>query len=214
MKKLFLFALAAVPLCCSAAQTYDTNGLPVYQQLEKVVVVSRHGVRAPTQPQEKLDAWSDKTWPQWGVERGYLTPRGFSLIKETWELNKRIAPFVYSHCPKPSDVQIIADVDERTIKTAEALRDGLYPGCGYEVRLTKEGKSKLFSPLKAKVCKIEYPEELAQKLSDRAKDISKLYAKELAAVKKLTGHDFSGPMIGEAKSIRSAIAADRMTLQA
>ena len=81
--------------------------------------------------------------------------RGFYLVKATWKLNRNRAPFTYGVCPKPEDVQIIADVDERTRKTAEALNEGLYPTCGYKVKVTNSEHSAIFSPLKAKVCRID-----------------------------------------------------------
>lgn len=105
----------------------------------------------------KLHGWADKKWPAWPVAPGLLTPRGFYLVKATWELNRSRSPFTYGVCPKPEDVQIIADVDERTRKTAEALNEGLYPTCGYKVKVTSSARSAIFSPLKAKVCRLTIP---------------------------------------------------------
>ena len=48
--------------------------------LLKEVVLSRHGVRSPTQPAAKLAEWSAKPWPRWPVRAGHLTTRGSSLI--------------------------------------------------------------------------------------------------------------------------------------
>ncbi|WP_356900162.1 histidine-type phosphatase, partial [uncultured Parasutterella sp.] len=133
-----------------------------------------------------------------GVDPGILTKRGYYLVERTWALNRTRAPFTYGTCPKPDDVQIIADTDERTIATAKALNEGLYPGCGYQVRTTDKKHSALFSPLKAKVCKIEYPKELAEKLTERAAGFSKIYGSEIAEVEKILGRELTGKMRGKA----------------
>lgn len=134
---------------------------------------------------------SGRAWP---VAPGLLTPRGFYLVKATWELNRSRSPFTYGVCPKPEDVQIIADVDERTRKTAEALNEGLYPTCGYKVKVTSSARSAIFSPLKAKVCRINYPKELEEKLTQKVVGINEKFAAQMAGISKLTGHEFTGPM--------------------
>jgi 4-phytase/acid phosphatase len=53
--------------------------------LVRVVMLSRHGVRAPTQSTETLNSWRDtKTtgWPDFGVPPGYLTPKGEDLVEQ------------------------------------------------------------------------------------------------------------------------------------
>src|ERR1700677_3465869 len=50
-------------------------------QLKYVVIVSRHGVRAPTWETARLNEYSAQPWPEWGVAPGELTPHGGALIK-------------------------------------------------------------------------------------------------------------------------------------
>lgn len=187
---------AAVLLSNAHAETPSDvlQAIPHTEELLNVVVVSRHGVRSPTQSAEKLHGWSDKKWPAWPVAPGLLTSRGFYLVKATWKLNRSRAPFTYGVCPKPEDVQIIADVDERTRKTAEALNEGLYPTCGYKVKVTSSEHSAIFSPLKAKVCRIDDPKELEEKLTQKVVGINEKFAAQMAGISKLTGHEFTGPM--------------------
>lgn len=187
---------AAVLLSNAHAETPSDvlQAIPHTEELLNVVVVSRHGVRSPTQSAEKLHGWSDKKWSAWPVAPGLLTSRGFYLVKATWKLNRSRAPFTYGVCPKPEDVQIIADVDERTRKTAETLNEGLYPTCGYKVKVTSSEHSAIFSPLKAKVCRIDYPKELEEKLTQKVVGINEKFAAQMAEISKLTGHEFTGPM--------------------
>lgn len=200
---LCLFSAAVLLPGAYAETTSDVQqATPHTEELLNVVVVSRHGVRSPTQSAEKLQGWSDKKWPAWAVAAGLLTQRGFYLVKETWALNRARAPFTYGVCPKPEDVQIIADVDERTRKTAQALNEGLYPNCGYQVKVTGASHSAIFSPLKAKVCRIDYPKELEEKLTQKVVGINDRFASEMAEISKLTGHEFNGPMRAKASKYK------------
>jgi 4-phytase/acid phosphatase len=166
-------------------------------ELLSVVVVSRHGVRSPTQSLETLQKWSQKEWPQWGVPRGYLTGRGFDLVRRTWEAELKNPVFAYSACPAPGQVRIIADVDERTIKTGEALSDGLYGGCGVPVEVTDEPHSSLFSPLKAGVCAFENSSELQRRVSARSRRTGEQYGSVLEKLSAITDSPLSGAVAAE-----------------
>lgn len=49
-------------------------------KLESVVIVSRHGVRAPTKATQLMQDVTPDAWPNWPVKLGWLTPRGGELI--------------------------------------------------------------------------------------------------------------------------------------
>ncbi len=52
-------------------------------KLESVVIVSRHGVRAPTKATQLMQDVTPDAWPTWPVKLGWLTPRGGELILPT-----------------------------------------------------------------------------------------------------------------------------------
>lgn len=64
-----LFFLTATVI--SYAQQPDTQ-----MRLERVVIVQRHGVRAPTKPSAQLSQYSAQPWRQWPVQPGELTAHG------------------------------------------------------------------------------------------------------------------------------------------
>lgn len=199
LKLIPIFAMVGFATCAVNAQQNNIDPATHVQELQNVVVFSRHGVRVPTQSPETLSKWSTHKWPEWGEPKGYLTPRGFDLVKKTWELNRKQAPFTYGVCPSPNEVQIIADVDERTIKTAEAIIEGLYPQCGFSVQYNSGKRSPLFSPLKAKVCKIEDEESLASELSSRATAVANAYPESLETIGKIAGRSFMGNVEADVK---------------
>lgn len=122
-------------------------------KLLKVVALSRHGVRAPTQHEKTLDSWTQKTWPAWPVAKGELTPRGARLVTAMWT-NMR-AKFdaedllPKNECPAKTSVFARADTDERTRATARALLDGLAPGCDLGYAVLDAEVDPLFHPVKA-----------------------------------------------------------------
>lgn len=62
----YLVSALVISVCNSSFSQEPIPGTPVYEELEKVVVVSRHGVRSPTQSAETLASWSSRQWPNWG----------------------------------------------------------------------------------------------------------------------------------------------------
>ena len=123
------------------------------ERLLKLVGLSRHGVRAPTQKKELLDLWSTRSWPVWPVKSGDLTPRGYDLVAAMWSnLRERISDYGIipkNGCAPSGKVFIRADTDERTRATASAILSGLLPGCAASYAVLNAGIDPLFHPVKA-----------------------------------------------------------------
>lgn len=141
----FIFVIAGLPGLADSADGH---------RLLKIVALSRHGVRAPTQEKKILDSWTQKTWPKWPVKRGELTERGAALVREMWKnLHKRYKDLNLipeNICPRPDLVYVRADVDERTKATARAILQGLAADCDLGFAVLPDAKvDPLFHPLKA-----------------------------------------------------------------
>ncbi|WBU51459.1 AppA family phytase/histidine-type acid phosphatase [Kosakonia pseudosacchari] len=129
-------------------------------KLERVVIVSRHGVRAPTKFTPQMREVTPFQWPQWDVPLGWLTPRGAQLITALGHYQRlRLADMgllTNKTCPDEGRVVVIADTDQRTRKTGEAFLAGLAPECHIPVHYQQE-KSKtdpLFNPIKTGKCSL------------------------------------------------------------
>ena len=126
--------LISVLSCTTAIQAEPVAEMQKPQeQLIRSVILSRHGIRSPTQSPEKLAAWADKPWPIWPVAPGELTQRGYELVLAQWralrpELSK-YALLPENGCPAPGHYSLIADKDQRTVRTAMAISEGLFPNC-------------------------------------------------------------------------------------
>ena len=124
------FAILALVLSFSPVLA---EGLP--QQLERVVILSRHGVRSPTQDDNTLNNYRKSgipPWPDFGVQQlADLTLKGALLMqrmgahyREKWQ--PRFGDPSRA-CPNPNPF-FYADRDERTLMTARSLVGGLAGG--------------------------------------------------------------------------------------
>jgi len=132
--------------------------VPDDMKLERVVIVSRHGVRAPTKFTPLMQEITPYHWPQWDVPLGWLTARGGELVTEMGRYQQKVlidnGVLESNVCPSPEQVAVIADTDQRTRKTGEAFLAGFAPGCINKVHYQKDHDKKdpLFNPVKMGVC--------------------------------------------------------------
>jgi 4-phytase/acid phosphatase len=129
----------------SAAQNGDK------EQLKLVVILSRHGVRSPTWAQDRLDTYSALPWPKWSVAPGYLTPRGFDLVKAFGRFDRasfaKNGLVAESGCADGARTYIWADTDQRTMESGRAMAEGLFPSCPPAVHSLAAGENDpLFHP--------------------------------------------------------------------
>ena len=129
---------------------------PDHSVLLKTVILMRHGVRAPTQTSETLREWSGRPWPAWPVARGELTTRGAELVRLLWKTEGerlRAQGLLPSGRLSKADVLVLADLDQRTRATAQALLQGLAPSQDLPVHVNNTpAPDPLFHPVKARLC--------------------------------------------------------------
>jgi 4-phytase/acid phosphatase len=128
--------------------------------LQKVVIVSRHGVRTPIPGAAELANWAAQPWPTWAEAPADLTPRGAELVTLLGRYYRQYlaeqAVVMAAGCPVREGVYVYADTAQRTKATAQALLDGFAAGCGLTYRTKADGGlDSLFHPLEAGVCKLD-----------------------------------------------------------
>ena len=139
-------ALPAQTASLSATKSLDDHG-----ELKFVVIVSRHGVRSPTGKLDLLNQYSRQPWPQWSVPAGYLTEHGARLMTLFGAYDRTLLAsqglLSPSGCADADHIRILADSDQRTRETGNALAAGLAPGCSITVKALPEGTNDpLFHP--------------------------------------------------------------------
>ena len=135
IKKLSLCTLAVL-----AALPVGLNALAADggMQLEQVLILSRHNLRAPlANGGSILEQSSDKKWPQWQVPGGELTTRGGVLEvymgKYTHDWLQQQGVISKNQCPDPNSVFVYANSLQRTVATAQYFVTGAFPGCDIAV---------------------------------------------------------------------------------
>lgn len=142
---------AAALVLLSATSASAASG----DRLEKVVILSRHGVRAAMSTPEKLGETSARPWPRFEVPPGHLTARGGQMVELMGGYYRDL--YASEGLLKPDDCGAVyywANVTQRTIATAQAYGRGISPGCAVTVNTVGEGRDDpMFEPVKAGVAK-------------------------------------------------------------
>jgi len=166
LRRFALLCSCSLVVCFGFAQALDAQSAPATAdalQLEQVILVSRHGVRSPTATRPPLAQIAADPWPTWNVGPGELTPHGQQVAtlmgayyRSAFADAGLLAP---NGCPRANDLFVWSDVEQRTRLTAQALIDGMYPGCGLKPTTQKdmEADDPLFHPTTAGVCKVDGP---------------------------------------------------------
>lgn len=142
---LFAIALSVLPV--------TTQARPI--RVERIVMVMRHGLRAPIDGEVPAGTRTAVPWPRWPVPSEHLTPHGAAMIRlharadRQWMVRAGIVPA--TGCPRPGAIRIWTNVAERTIATGDAFAQGFAPECVVPVgHLAPGAIDPLFEPLRAR----------------------------------------------------------------
>lgn len=134
MKRALLAAALAGALTAGAqAQT-----MPEGYQLQQVLIMSRHNLRAPLADNGSvLQQSTPNKWPEWDVPGGQLTTKGGVLevymghYMREWLAEQGLVKA--GECPTSDAVYAYANSLQRTVATAQFFITGAFPGCDVPV---------------------------------------------------------------------------------
>ncbi len=117
-------------------------------QLEKVVELSRHGIRPPTAGnREAIEAATGRPWTEWTTHDGELTGHGYAAVVNKGRAegqHYRQLGLLQAGCPTAESIYVRASPLQRTRATAQALVDGAFPGCGVAIHYVSGDADPLF----------------------------------------------------------------------
>lgn len=172
MRLLLLAATLLTPLPAAAQD-----------RVERVVMLMRHGVRAPITGEAPLDTKVAGEWPTWPVAPEFLTPHGARAIAQLARHDRRWLNG--AGCPAPGTVRIHTNTPERTIATGRAYADALAPGCNLTVEHNPEGKTDpLFEPLRARATAFDATKAVAA-ITAYTGGVNALTARHAATIREL-----------------------------
>ena len=180
-------ACVALIACAAVWAAPDASG----DELRLVIILTRHGVRAPFFSNEDMAKFTPQPWPKWEVAHLLQTPRGNLLIAYMGD---------YYHARFMSDgvltgnpdvdrplVFVRTDNDQRTIETGRILGKSLVPVGEPEIHALPEGTvDPLFRPYQAHVGHADPALAAASvlgRLGGDPRNIDRAYGPQLAELK-------------------------------
>lgn len=142
----FFLVILLASLCANTAagqidKAHDDS------DLQAVVVIMRHGVRAPIESETRSSAYNAQAWPAWPTKPGVLTPHGTEALRLLGEFYRaRYLPLLQDDSCKHPRLYVEANSTQRTIASANAVLSGLSPHCRVEVHSVRGSFNPLFSP--------------------------------------------------------------------
>lgn len=118
------------------------------EEIRAVVVVIRHGVRAPIESEIRGSLYNRRPWAAWPVAPGVLTEHGATALKLLGDYYRaRYARLLANRSCDDLGLYVEANNTQRTVASAHALLKGLAPDCdvAVESRPAKQGNP-LFHP--------------------------------------------------------------------
>ena len=128
--------------------------------LRQIIIFGRHGVRSPTVSPSNLAVFSSRTYPDFGVPPGYLTPHGqqaevlLGTYYRDYLLHERL--LTGNAQADAGRSYFRANSIQRSNITAAALAAGLIPGITVPVHSYPLGETDpVFDPIAAKVAAVD-----------------------------------------------------------
>ncbi|WP_413497857.1 bifunctional glucose-1-phosphatase/inositol phosphatase [Buttiauxella gaviniae] len=136
MNKKMITALLAMAYFAPALAQAETA--PQGYQLQQILLMSRHNLRAPLANNGSvLEQSTAQSWPEWDVPGGQLTTKGGVLevymghyLRE-WFAEQGLV--TSGECPTPQSIYAYANSLQRTVATAQFFITGAFPGCDVPV---------------------------------------------------------------------------------
>lgn len=147
MKKTLIAAAVAGGMLVSVGAQAQTT--PEGYQLQQVLMMSRHNLRAPLANNGSvLEQSTPNKWPEWDVPGGQLTTKGGVLevymghYMREWLAAQGMVKS--GECPASDAVYAYANSLQRTVATAQFFITGAFPGC--DVPVHHQGKMGTMDP--------------------------------------------------------------------
>ncbi|PVX33051.1 glucose-1-phosphatase [Pasteurella langaaensis DSM 22999] len=126
------YANTTTDIAAKQAQLHDNY------QLQQVVVLSRHNIRAPLSGKDsKLGKVTSHQWIDWSANPSELTSRGGILETAMGQYFRKWLEsegvFTEGKCPTVDEINVYANSMQRTIATAEYFAAAFSPTCAVEV---------------------------------------------------------------------------------
>ena len=122
--------------------------------LEKVVLLSRHGIRSPTQSPQDMERRTGHAWPVWSVAPGEMTDHGaktlaamVQAVQETYQKTGVLPASGDCQTMEQESVVWADTADHRTRQTGEIWAKGIAPECAVKAQWAPTAADPVFNAL-------------------------------------------------------------------
>jgi 4-phytase/acid phosphatase len=146
-RSLLLLCLTSLLLSQERPRTAASGAPDPDDEIRAVVILSRHGVRAPLGSETRGNLYNAQPWPAWPVETGVLTEHGSAALRLLAAYYRtRYADILPNGTCDPRTIYAEANNAQRTVASAKSFLEGLGAGCQTEVHSQPAGRANpLFS---------------------------------------------------------------------
>jgi len=204
------FAFPALLLAAALATAAPARAAPAAGlELERVVMLMRHGIRPPTKPNPVPPGYASDPWPTWTVDFGLLTGRGAAGAELLGKSDREYFAgrgLFGPGCPAAGSVRIEASAKPRTVSTAESWAQGFMPGCPVNIAHPPTGGlDPIFHPLDAHPASFDgeraYRETLAEAPEGGIPAEEAAFHDDLTLLAKVIGCSNPCPLLSESTEI-------------
>lgn len=167
---------------------------PAAERIERLVLLYRHGVRAPLPGEAGLGDLAPAPMAPWSTQPSQLTPHGaraLTLLARYQAAQWRRLGLLPAHgCPSTHDLSLHANATDRTIASGHALAQGFAPGCDLPVDHVPMGQhDPLFEPMEAGAATVDgtMAAQDVNRATGGAPAMAARYAPELATMAQILG---------------------------
>ena len=151
----FLRLLARVSWFFIGVSSGQSSSATDNDEVRSVIVLARHGIRAPIESETRTSAYNVNPWPSWSVQPGVLTQHGEEALRLLGNYYRARYGLLLPNSPcEKSGIYTEANTTQRTIASAHAFVKGLRSDCQIEVHILPENDCKenpLFLPVLSNV---------------------------------------------------------------
>ncbi len=147
MSPLRLLAAIFFALAVQSPRAVGASATPVPllgMTVERVVLLYRHGLRAPLNDEIGARAYARQPWPKWSTPPSLVTPHGVQAMRQLGRYDRAwlasIGLLSAAGCPSAHQLSIWTNTEARTISSGHDLAEGLAPGCKLAVEHLPAGQ--------------------------------------------------------------------------
>jgi 4-phytase/acid phosphatase len=111
--------------------------VPSGMTVERIVMLYRHGLRAPLDEEIGARSYAPQPWPVWSTAPSLVTPHGAEAMRQLGLFDRawftQLGLTSAAGCPSDGQVSLWTNTEARTISSGADLAEGLAPGCQLKV---------------------------------------------------------------------------------